>query len=109
TRADLVRAFERSDDEIEREIRDDLLLMLWMSPDDVDVTVDAGDVSLRGRVDTRADADVLVRCTRGVPGVLDVRSWPTWAVGSRAPRPRRAARLRCCAHVRATGSCRRRT
>ena len=33
TRADLVRAFTRSDEEIEREIRDDVLLhTLWVDP-----------------------------------------------------------------------------
>ena len=73
SRADVLRAFERSDDELEREIREDVLRgALWLSPDAFDVHVEEGVVELRGRVRTRQDADDVVRLVRRVPGVLDV-------------------------------------
>jgi CBS domain-containing protein len=73
SRADILRAFERDDSELEREIREDVLRgKLWLSPETFDVVVDEGKVTLRGCVLTRRDADDLVRFVRRVPGVLAV-------------------------------------
>jgi CBS domain-containing protein len=73
SRADILRAFERPDAELELEIREDVLRgALWLSPESFDVHVDDGVVTLRGRVATDQDADDLVRFVRRVPGVLDV-------------------------------------
>jgi len=82
SRADLVRAFARSDGEIEREIREDVLLrVMLLNPAGFAVSVHDGAVSLSGQVASRDDAQMLVRCVRRVPGVVDVRShhvgWPT--------------------------------
>jgi CBS-domain-containing membrane protein len=75
TRADLVRAFLRPDSEIEREIREDLILRtLWIAPERVNVTVDHGEVSLSGEVESQADAEVLVKLAQRVPGVVTVLS-----------------------------------
>jgi CBS domain-containing protein len=74
SRADLVRAFTRTDAEIEREIRDDLLLgSLWISPNDVEVRVQDGDVTLTGSVETPLVAELLPRQVERVPGVLSVQ------------------------------------
>jgi CBS domain-containing protein len=79
TRADLVRAFTRSDEEIEREIvRDVILKTLWVSPERVGVRVDAGQVTLEGRVDNEAEADVILKFVEAVPGVVSVASKVTW-------------------------------
>ena len=75
SRADLVRAFTRSDIEILEEIRDDVLArVLWVDPERVRIVVRAGEVELTGTLETSADADVLVRLVEKVPGVVSVHS-----------------------------------
>ena len=75
SRGDLVRAFARSDAEIQREIEEDVLRrVMWLDPSDVSVTVSDGVVTLSGQVATAADADLLPRFTRRVPGVVEVES-----------------------------------
>jgi len=79
TRADLVRAFVRSDDEIEREIRDDVLLQtLCASSDRFAIEVDKGEVTIEGRMADAESALLLRRLVERVPGVVDVRSRITW-------------------------------
>jgi len=83
SRADLVRAFTRSDEEIEREIREDVLLeIMLLAPGDVDVSVENGRVVMSGRLTTREDAEILERCVRRVPGVLDVEADLRWSPGA---------------------------
>jgi CBS domain-containing protein len=73
TRADLIRAFHRSDAEIEREIRREVLQwMIWMSQNAVNLTVRDGKVTIRGTVDTRLDAESIASLVRRVPGVTDL-------------------------------------
>jgi CBS-domain-containing membrane protein len=87
TRADLVRAFLRPDSEIEREIREDLVQRtLWISPERVNVVVDHGEVSLRGEVESKADAEMLVKFAQRVPGVVTVLSKLKWPAESNAKR-----------------------
>ena len=75
TRADLVRAFARSDADIAREVRDDVLLhTLWIEPDAVEVTVDDGVVRLSGTVENKETAEMLPRFVQRVPGVVSVES-----------------------------------
>jgi CBS domain-containing protein len=73
TRFDLVRAFARSDAEIEREIREETLRGLaW--PEQLQVTVRNGEVTLRGEVDSKFDAEALPSSIRHIPGVVSVDS-----------------------------------
>jgi len=77
SRADLVRAFARSDAELEREIREDVLLEgFWLGnqPGVATATVQGGEVMLEGVVETEADAEALPRRIQRVPGVVSVRS-----------------------------------
>lgn len=75
TRADLVRAFHRSDDEIAEEIRDEVLRgALWIAPDTLGVTVVDGVVTVSGPVGTELDVESVVHAIRRVPGVMDVHS-----------------------------------
>lgn len=84
TRADLVRTFTRSDDDIERELRDDVLLRtLWRSPDSIGVDVSGGEVQFTGRVENELAAEAIVAFARGVPGVVAVESRLTWPQNSR--------------------------
>lgn len=79
TRADLVRAFTRSDEVIAREIREEgLLRRFWMGPSSVMVEVVQGNVVLDGRVDTEDFAESIVAFTERVPGVVSVESKLTW-------------------------------
>ncbi len=79
TRADLVRAFIRSDEDIEKEICDDVILKtLWNSPDRFHVDVNAGEVTIDGEVSDAESADLLTRFVERVPGVVGVRSRITW-------------------------------
>jgi CBS domain-containing protein len=81
TRADLVRAFARSDDEIAREIREQVTLQeaLWLEDGKIDVVVQAGETTLTGSVRRRADAEVLPQIVAKVPGVVTVHSNISWA------------------------------
>jgi CBS domain-containing protein len=82
TRADLVRAFVRSDGEIAQEIGDDVLLRtLWIAPGSVDVTVEDGGVTLTGKVENRATAEMLPAFVQRVPGVVSVNSDVSWEEG----------------------------
>jgi CBS domain-containing protein len=80
TRADLVRAFDRSDVELAEEIAGDVLLeTLWIDPDSIALEVEDGVVTLGGRVETRTIAEIVAAYVRRVPGVVAVRSRLTWA------------------------------
>ena len=92
TRADLVRAFVRTDAELAEEIRSDVLLRaLWLPPDSVDVGVVEGVVTLTGSVENRATAEMLPGFVQRVPGVVSVLSEVTWEDGNgRGPEGRSA-------------------
>jgi CBS domain-containing protein len=90
TRADLVRAFTRSDDVLAQEIREEALLRrFWVGPSAVTIEVDDGNVLLEGRVDNEELAEAIVAYTERVPGVVSVESKLTWP--KRKPRRREKA------------------
>lgn len=75
SRANLVRAFTRTDAEIAKEIENDVLRRtLWLEPGNVRVSVQDGMVALDGRVDTDTDAELLTTMVRRIPGVVSVTS-----------------------------------
>jgi CBS domain-containing protein len=87
TRADLVRAFHRSDEEIEREIREDVLLhTLWIAPRGLEIGVADGVVTLEGKFETRTQAELAAAYIRRVPGVVDVNADLEWQVDDLARR-----------------------
>lgn len=89
TRADLVRAFVRSDEDVRREIREDVLRRtMWVNPESIEVTVNRGEVELRGVVEGEADAEMIPTFVERVPGVVSVRSKLSWRDGG-AERPNR--------------------
>ena len=68
TRADLVRAFVRPDEAIEREIREDVIhRILWLEPEQLAITVSGGEVELTGQVETKTDAELIPSFVRRVP------------------------------------------
>jgi CBS domain-containing protein len=75
SRADLVRAFTRSDEEIEREVREDVVRrVFWLDPTEVGIDVREGVVTLNGELESEADVEALPRYVARVPGVVTVRS-----------------------------------
>lgn len=76
SRTDLVRAFVRSDADIRREIREDVLVgTLWLeAPEVIGVDVDRGAVRLTGQLEAPLDAELLSRLVARVPGVVSVES-----------------------------------
>ncbi len=73
TRADLVRAFVQTDEQIEREIREDVLLHeLWLDPNDFQLSVQRGEVSVSGHIGSETERELLVKRIRLVPGVVSV-------------------------------------
>jgi CBS domain-containing protein len=82
TRADVVRAFTRSDEEIAREIAEDVVRRgFWEEPGAVEVSVENGEVTLSGTVQSEVVATGIPRVARRVPGVVSVSSSLT-AAGS---------------------------
>lgn len=79
SRADLVRAFARTDGEIADEIRNEIVKRtLWLAPDAVEITVESGNVMLAGQVETATDAELLPVFVKRVPGVVSVSSELTY-------------------------------
>jgi CBS domain-containing protein len=73
SRADLLRVFARPDPEIAGDVVDEVLgRTLWVDPGRVQVTVRDGVVTLDGQADRRSTADLAVKLTQGVPGVVEV-------------------------------------
>lgn len=90
TRADLVRAFQRDDEAIAREIAEDVLLTtLWIAPGAVEVSVEEGAVTLAGTVETHTIAEIVEAYVHRVPGVVSVDSHLGWHVDDTIGRRRR--------------------
>jgi CBS domain-containing protein len=87
SRADIVRAFARSDEEIEREVRIlvDTQRALWSDELAVDVAVAAGEVTLSGALERRSLAGTLAAPAGPVPGVIAVASQLRWQDDDREP------------------------
>lgn len=80
SRADLVRAFVASDEQLAETIRHDVMLrVLWMNPELFDLVVKNGVVTIAGRVERKSTAEMLERAIRNVPGVVDVDYGVTWS------------------------------
>ncbi len=80
-RGDILRVFQRSDNDILLDVRRDVLQQsLWQSPDRVEVRVDNGVVTLSGQLDNRTLTQMAVRLTETVAGVVDVVDELTYVV-----------------------------
>ena len=94
TRTDLVRAFVRSDEDIRREIREEVLCeTLWLEvPEAVVVQVERGAVRLSGRMETRSEALLLERLVGRVPGVVSVQPNLSWTIDDTTRKAKRQLR-----------------
>ena len=81
SRADLVRAYVRSDDELAEVVREEVLRRtMWLNPRLFDVVVTDGIVRISGSVERRSTAAVIERITALVPGVVAVVSEIHWEI-----------------------------
>jgi CBS domain-containing protein len=88
TRADLVRAFVRSDEEIAATIRDEVLLRLrWLDPAGFDIAVRDGVVSISGRLERRSTATSIETAIAMVPGVVGIEADLPWSLDDRKLEP----------------------
>jgi len=81
SRADLVRAYLRLDDEIVRLVREEVLRRtMWLDPADFEITATDGIVRISGSVDSRSTAGIVARLIGVVDGVARVESDLTWEI-----------------------------
>jgi CBS domain-containing protein len=79
SRTDLLRIYTRSDEQITEDIQQELLSQtLGIEPQLVDVTVDSGVVMLRGKVDRKTTAKLIVHLCSGAAGAAAVNDELTW-------------------------------
>lgn len=79
TRADLVRAYLRRDEEALRAIRDDVFgKTMWLDPDAYQLSVREGMLTMAGKVDRKSTATILERLSGLVEGVDRVDNRLTW-------------------------------
>jgi CBS domain-containing protein len=82
TRDDLVRAFARSDRDVERDIREYLFPSVGLAPNDpLDVSVERGVVTVTGRIESEMARHCLRTTLHLVPGVVRVH----WKVTATLP------------------------
>ncbi|MFD8266917.1 CBS domain-containing protein [Streptomyces althioticus] len=90
TRGDLLRAVLRTDGDIERAVRRDVLgTTLWLTPRALAVAVEDGVVTLTGKLERRSDVDAAVRAASRIDGVVAVVDQLSYRVDD--TRPTRAA------------------
>jgi CBS domain-containing protein len=86
TRSDHVRAYLRSDQELERTILDDVLLKsLWLDPASFRVSVVNGEATVTGHVERRSTASIVAIGL--VPGIVAVHAEIRWATDDREIQP----------------------
>lgn len=78
SRSDLVRAFVRTDTEIEHEVRESVALATFaIPPETLHIESRHGEVTLGGQVDTAEEARLFAELVARVPGVVSVESHVT--------------------------------
>jgi CBS domain-containing protein len=91
TRGDLIRAFTRTDAELQEELEQDVLQrVMWIDPGKVAVNVENGVVTLSGRLPIRRDVELLNKLAARVPGVVAVESTVEWDVDETTRKGRRS-------------------
>jgi CBS domain-containing protein len=95
SRADIVRALARSDDEIAAAVRDSLLHDLWVDTSRLTVQVRQGVVILEGEVDRWSEKQLVERWVAAADGVVGVENRLTYrfddrraSLGDTWPQPR---------------------
>ncbi|WP_392959861.1 CBS domain-containing protein [Streptomyces sp. LN245] len=88
TRRDLIQVFLQPDDEIRREVIDEVLVRsLWLAPASVEVGVDEGVVTLAGQVERKSEAEIALAMTNRIDGVVAVVDRLTYRLDDSHLRP----------------------
>ncbi|MGW5735946.1 MULTISPECIES: CBS domain-containing protein [Streptomyces] len=88
TRRDLLRVFLRPDDEIRREVIEQVLVRaLWLPPRAVEIDVHNGVVTLRGQLERRSEIPVALHMAREIDGVVAVVDKLTHRIDDSRSRP----------------------
>ncbi|GGR84178.1 hypothetical protein GCM10010269_24170 [Streptomyces humidus] len=88
TRGDLLRVFLRADDDIRRDVEQEVLVnTLWLAPHTVEAVVRDGVVTLTGQLERRSDVPVAVGMTRRLDGVVDVVDHLSYRLDDKHPQP----------------------
>lgn len=81
SRADMLRAYTRSDSDILDEITEHVMRkILWIDPRRVTVRSVEGNVVLSGKLETKSDVTLLVELTKRLDGVTSVKDGLTYEV-----------------------------
>jgi CBS domain-containing protein len=80
SRADVLKAFRRTDAELAEVIRESLLHDLWIDISKISVDVRAGVVFLDGVVERKSEKDLVERWAGTADGVVEVRNRLTYQV-----------------------------
>ncbi len=84
TRADVIRAFVQTDDELADAVRNEVLLRsMWLDPTKFSVEVTNGLVTIRGTVERRSTAAMVERMAAMVPGIVSVVADIAWTIDDR--------------------------
>jgi CBS-domain-containing membrane protein len=74
SRRDLLEPFLRSDEDIHREIAQEVVVgTMWLDPATIEVQVNRGVVTLGGQVDRKSTKEILAELVRRVDGVVGVQ------------------------------------
>jgi len=88
TRADLVRAFVRTDEELVKAIREEVLLrIMWLDPAGFQVRVGHGMASIIGHAQRRSTAEAIESAVAMVPGIVGVKAEITWSLDDAQVQP----------------------
>ncbi|HET9085374.1 MAG TPA: CBS domain-containing protein [Candidatus Limnocylindrales bacterium] len=88
SRADLVRAFVRTDEELETTIREEVLLrIMWLDPAGFQVRVVNGVASIVGHAERRSTAEAIETTVAMVPGIVGVKADITWSLDDAKAQP----------------------
>jgi CBS domain-containing protein len=88
TRADLVRAFVRTDEELVDVIKQEVLLrILWLDPAGFDVHVKRGVAMISGHAERRSTAEAVRSSVAMVPGIVRVDANIGWSLDDAEIRP----------------------
>jgi CBS domain-containing protein len=88
TRADLLRAYLRSDEQLLMTIRDEVLRRaMWLDPDAFEITVANGMVTIAGKVERLSTAEQIAHIVAMVPGVIGLETKVEWSLDDRRIEP----------------------
>jgi CBS-domain-containing membrane protein len=91
SRADILRVFLRSDEELLEDVRELLIDQFWIEPEGWSARVEGGVVTLSGRMEQRSTVQIAANAVRRIDGVVGVENELTFAVDDGRLRPDPAA------------------